>query len=174
MYYIYHIPNVKIGCTSNPKKRIEENQGYTDYEILEEHTCIDTASKREIELQKKYGYRVDNRFYKDVIDAASISLTKQWKTNRERMLKTNKRNGKIQGKKNLQSGHWNNISKLGILSRIRPILQYDVNGNFIKEWESAAEVSKFMNITNGSAVTAVCKGKRKTAYGFIWKYKENN
>jgi len=56
MYYIYHIPNVKIGCTINPKRRIVRDQGYTDYEILETHNCIDTASKREKELQDEYGY----------------------------------------------------------------------------------------------------------------------
>ena len=55
MYYLYHIPNVKIGCTNNPKRRIK-SQGYTDYEILETHDCIDTASKREKELQDEYGY----------------------------------------------------------------------------------------------------------------------
>lgn len=54
MYYIYHIPNVKIGCTTNPKKRVKA-QGYKEWEILETHKCIDTASKREIELQKEYG-----------------------------------------------------------------------------------------------------------------------
>jgi len=58
MYYIYHISNVKIGCTTNPKRRVKE-QGYTEWEILETHECIDTASKREQELQKQYGYAVD-------------------------------------------------------------------------------------------------------------------
>ena len=59
MYYIYHIPNVKIGCSSQPKRRITK-QGYTDFEILETHDDIDVASKREIELQKEYGYPVDS------------------------------------------------------------------------------------------------------------------
>lgn len=54
-YYIYHIPGVKIGCTVEPERRVKRNQQYDYYEILEEHTCIDTASKRELELQKEYG-----------------------------------------------------------------------------------------------------------------------
>lgn len=58
MYYIYHIPGVKIGCTDNPKRRVKA-QKYDYYEILEEHTDITIASKREIELQKQYGYAVD-------------------------------------------------------------------------------------------------------------------
>lgn len=57
MYTIYHIPGVKIGCTMNLRRRMNE-QGYDDgdYEILEVHDDIDIASRREIELQKEYGY----------------------------------------------------------------------------------------------------------------------
>ncbi len=55
MYTLYHIPGVKIGCTKHLNRRIKE-QGFKDYEILEEHNNIDVASKREIELQKQYGY----------------------------------------------------------------------------------------------------------------------
>lgn len=57
-YYIYHIPNIKIGCSTEPDERVK-NQGYSNYEILEQYNCIDTASKREQELQKEYGYPVD-------------------------------------------------------------------------------------------------------------------
>ncbi len=62
-YYIYHIKGVKIGCSVNPKKRINQ-QGYYEWEILETHTDIDIASKRELELQKEYGYQIDDIPYK--------------------------------------------------------------------------------------------------------------
>jgi len=58
-YYIYHIPGVKIGCSNNPKARVKR-QGYSQFEILEEHSDIMIASEREIELQKQYGYQKDN------------------------------------------------------------------------------------------------------------------
>ena len=45
-YFIYYIPGVKIGCTKDPKRRIK-SQGYTEYEILEVHTDIYEAAKRE-------------------------------------------------------------------------------------------------------------------------------
>jgi hypothetical protein len=61
-YYIYHIPTIKIGCTVNINHRMKE-QGFTDWEILEEHTDIYVASEREIELQKEYGYPVDKNPY---------------------------------------------------------------------------------------------------------------
>ena len=55
MYYIYHIKGIKIGCSKRPKQRVKE-QGYSEYELLEQHSDIELASKREIELQNEYGY----------------------------------------------------------------------------------------------------------------------
>jgi hypothetical protein len=62
MHYIYHIPGVKIGCTKNIKQRMRV-QGFTEWEILEEHEDGWLAGDREIELQKQYGYPVDNSHY---------------------------------------------------------------------------------------------------------------
>ena len=60
-YIIYHIPGKKIGVTNDLYSRVEQQQGYEvgEYEILESSDDIDYISKREIELQKEYGYRVD-------------------------------------------------------------------------------------------------------------------
>jgi len=67
MFYIYHIPNVKIGCTTNLKQRVVEQQGYKDYEILYKTKDINKASKKELELQSKYEYKKDNKTYKEII-----------------------------------------------------------------------------------------------------------
>ena len=60
-YIIYHIPGKKIGVTNDLYNRVECQQGYEvgEYEILESSNDIDYISKREIELQKEYGYKVD-------------------------------------------------------------------------------------------------------------------
>ena len=60
-YIIYHIPGKKIGVTNDLYNRVELQQGYEvgEYEILESSDDIDYISKKEIELQKEYGYRVD-------------------------------------------------------------------------------------------------------------------
>ena len=51
----------------------------------------------------------------------------------------------------------------------KPIAQYDLNGNFIKIWESSAEIGRYFNIRRGN-FTACCKGKIKTSCGYVWKY----
>ena len=71
MYYIYHIPGIKIGISQNPKQRVE-HQGYTNFEILEQHIDITVASKREKQLQKEYKYRVDRTDYSDVLERGLI------------------------------------------------------------------------------------------------------
>ena len=53
----------------------------------------------------------------------------------------------------------------------KPVLQYDLEGNLIKEWPSASEIKRQLGYHN-SKISECCLGKRKTAYGFIWKFKE--
>ena len=61
MYYLYHIPGVKIGVTTNIKERVENQQGYieSEYDIIMSSDDIDNISEWEIKLQKKLGYKVD-------------------------------------------------------------------------------------------------------------------
>ena len=52
-------------------------------------------------------------------------------------------------------------------SNNKPILQFDLDGNFICEWESATDVSREVK----SSICECLKGRHKTALGYIWKYK---
>lgn len=49
-----------------------------------------------------------------------------------------------------------------------PISQFDIHGNFIRHWNSAAECSRVLNIT-ASGIRRVVLGERKTAGGYIFK-----
>lgn len=50
-----------------------------------------------------------------------------------------------------------------------PVNQYDLKGNFIKEYPSQAQVQKDTGFSQ-SKISLCCTGKRNTAYGYIWKY----
>jgi hypothetical protein len=52
------------------------------------------------------------------------------------------------------------------------ILQFNLNGEFIKEWPSGKEASRILNI-NPSTIAGNARenGINKSAGGFIWKYK---
>lgn len=55
-------------------------------------------------------------------------------------------------------------------------MQYDLQGNFIKEYPSFREAQRKTGI---NAIDVVCRGKRQkgkkqvTAGGYIWKYKQD-
>lgn len=53
------------------------------------------------------------------------------------------------------------------------VLQYDLQGNFIKEWSSIKEAEIFYHPKNKEKnnICSCCLNKQKTAYGYVWKYK---
>lgn len=55
-------------------------------------------------------------------------------------------------------------------SHKKAIVQYDMNGNFIKEWSSLHEVGRECGF-NISNISACANGRKASAYGYIWKHK---
>jgi group I intron endonuclease len=53
-------------------------------------------------------------------------------------------------------------------NRCKPVLQYDLENNFIKEWSSAQEAIK----AGFGDVVSCCNGRQKTAGKHYWKYKK--
>lgn len=59
-------------------------------------------------------------------------------------------------------------------SHKKTVMQYDLNGRFIREFFSLHEVGRKLDLGKGIAnVTACCHGRKNTAYGYIWRYKED-
>lgn len=54
-------------------------------------------------------------------------------------------------------------------SKKRPVAQYDKENNFIKEWKSALDAEQGCGVSRCHIAT-VCKGKRQSAGGYIWRY----
>jgi len=52
----------------------------------------------------------------------------------------------------------------------KSVMQYDLDGNFIKEYKSIMEASRQLKIDHSGIVQAL-KRKSKKAYGYIWEYK---
>lgn len=55
----------------------------------------------------------------------------------------------------------------------KPVLQFDLQNNFIKEWICLMEIERVLKIP-ATNISKVCKGKRNKAGGFKWKFKEGN
>lgn len=53
----------------------------------------------------------------------------------------------------------------------KTVLQYDKQGNLIKEYYSASEAARQLG-KKATTISNAAKGGQKTGYGYIWKYKD--
>jgi len=82
-YYLYHIPGKKIGVTTDLYERVECQQGYgpEEYTVIMTTEDIELVSKKERELQKALGYRVDMKPYNKLkCNNMKINVTEQTTT----------------------------------------------------------------------------------------------
>lgn len=64
----------------------------------------------------------------------------------------------------------NDIKKRMYDSFNNPVKMYSLNGEFIKEFLSIKEAHEFLNVKHPNGhINSVCIGKRKSAYGYMWK-----
>lgn len=81
---------------------------------------------------------------------------------------TNKSNNDISNlewctnEENIRHAYNNNL-----IPNRRPVLQYDLEGHFIRRWNSITEVKKELNINH---ISDVCNGKRNKCGGYVWRY----
>jgi len=52
------------------------------------------------------------------------------------------------------------------------VIQFSIDGKFIAKYDSILEASKISK-ANDRHISDVCKGKRKTTGGYVWKYDDN-
>lgn len=70
----------------------------------------------------------------------------------------------------IENGLFNPSENLNIRRKKRntiPIYQFDKNGNFIKKWESCADICNHFGIKDNHIYDCI-SGKYHSAYGFIW------
>ena len=111
---------------------------------------------------KKYGYASGNGLKKALIKA-------QLPCNRIGMLnyykkETGKEHESVIKKKEKEEIRIKNA----ILRRPKPVIQYDLQGNFIKKYASATEAAK--DGFSSGHISECCRGKRKTVKGYKWEY----
>ena len=77
--------------------------------------------------------------------------------------------------KHLSEEHKENIrqAKRNIATKIIPILQYTLDGEFVAEYDSISNAARTMNCDE-SAICKCCRGKRNHVRHFKWKYKYEN
>ena len=55
-------------------------------------------------------------------------------------------------------------------NKSKPVIQYTKSGEFVKAWPSTTDVQRNLGYFHNS-ISNCCTGKLKSAYNFIWKFK---
>jgi hypothetical protein len=63
------------------------------------------------------------------------------------------------------------LNKNSAKDKFKSIIQFDLDGNFIKEWKSLGEVSKYLSMP--ISTLSKCVIYKKIINDFIWKYKKS-
>lgn len=67
----------------------------------------------------------------------------------------------------------NNQNPISTKKQSKPVYQYTLSGEFVREWVSVASVNRFYGVKN-TKVCDCCNGKRKTYKGYSWSYNRVN
>ena len=80
---------------------------------------------------------------------------------------------KLKGQHRSPATEFKKGERMGSLNnRARKIKQYDLDHNFIKSWLCMADVARELRFDSRN-ISACCRNKRNTAYGYIWEYDNN-
>lgn len=150
---------------------------------------------RIIKTIKGYNITIQEKILKPIVDNTGYFVVSLWKNNKHsrphihRLVSetfvTNIQSkpfvNHIDGNKlnnNVNNLEWctcreNNIHawKIGLINSCRKINQYDLNGNFIKTWNSVKEANNYYKTSH---ISECCNpnSKRNITKGFLWKYAE--
>ena len=182
-----HYSNLEKVNKAFTKKNIEDNldtnkewkiiPNYTDYKVSNHGDIYSIKLKRMLNPNKnlngyfrinliKDGKRYNNYVHRLVLDSF-VGIV-------------NIKNHVDHIDRNIENNHISNLREAtpqeNSLNRVRtkpnllPILQFNLNDEFIKEWNSPTEIKNELNIciTN---ILKCCIGTRNKAGGFKWKYK---
>ena len=58
--------------------------------------------------------------------------------------------------------------------RRRAVLQYEKDGTFVREYDSALEAAQILHLSCPASIHSACQRSKKSAYGFIWKYADDD
>lgn len=149
-----------------PHRKIVENTGKSNYQRY--IMCMGRGKHPKIHrlVAEAFVPNPDNKPYVDHIDGNPLNnfyLNLRWTTSKE-----NTNNPNTSWK--LEKTQFKKGERLGKdHPRAKAVLQYDLYGNLIKEWETASQASKELNIGR-THIVECCNGKYDKAYGYHWEY----
>lgn len=164
-YYVYELINTMgtveyVGETKQPKRRMYD---HTQIKPIYKSGAFGTFYGRQDLIMNIVTSFADRKEARELEGKLKLMHGLEW-TEKSSSIK----GGKIGGKNTALLGY---LSCKGSIAK-KPVLQYSKNGDYVELWESASKAAKDLEIQQ-SEITKNCRGKRKSAGGFIWKYEKN-
>lgn len=136
--------------------------------------------KRTLEFREKMSQRqlgVKHPEWRNEIKRKSQSGEKHW-TKKRKFSDESRQKMSDSHKKLYKSGYKHplcGVSRPDIIQKMacinkKAVLQYDLDGNLIQEWDCANTAAKKLGFRQPN-ISSCCLGKRKTYKTFIWKFK---
>jgi len=135
----------------------------------------------------KYGKKLTTKVHRLVAIAFIPNNSNKPEVNH---IDSNRKNNKLNNlewvtkSENIRHGYYfGNITKIGKLNYMKgrigkkhhsskPIIQMDMNGNHLCEFESISSVKRKHKSFSIGNISSTCKGKFSHAYGYKWKFKD--
>ena len=158
-------------CTPNHKQKISQAQKGKRYHLGKTHT---QNTKLLMGVHKKGNqYKLDYITSQETKDKIRESKLGKTHSNESKIKMSQARKGKPLSKEHIDKIKAKRVHLKGRKNtwQILPVIQLDLEGNFIKEWESQTQAQIFFNKPKSDGVGACCRGEQKTAYGYKWKFK---
>lgn len=147
MYYIYEIPGVKVGCTQNMERRQKQQRHKGKMVLLESHTCIEDATRRERELQAEKGYRRDAWSYNHSVNN-SKTVCQTPEAVAKRVANTDWIAQRAKQVANTDYSKASRGLKQANIERRKPIKAF-LKGKYIGTYKSQLECSKELGLRQG-------------------------
>lgn len=143
--------------------------GLNGYKYTEEHSQNMSVAMKGKNAKKICQYSLDGIFIKiwDSIIEASDALGINFRSIADCCRGEHCRAGEYMWR--FYNDNTDNIPSYKTFVHDKYVLQFDLNNNFIKKWNSTKEISETLHIRRNNIIS-VCTGKRKSAGGFKWKY----
>ena len=134
---------------------------FEKYQKLEESSVLPSKTK-------VYQYDREGTFitmFESMLDAAASVNAKN----------TSSISNCASGRRNEAHGYrWSYTKEITLATRLAkniPVLQYSLDGEFLNEYKSALKAAESLGKSIRGNITSCCKGTRKWAGGYVWKYK---
>lgn len=142
------------------------------HEIVASDLTKEEASAMEIKLIKKLGSHMSVHGYNVSWGGEGVSgISTYHRLSPERQKEVSAAlSASMRGEKNVWYGTGSPIAiKAGIEANSIPVCQYDMDGNFVREYKSASEAGRILNVDNGK-ISACAYMKIPTCAGYRWLF----